>query len=61
MGATRASHGLTREGQPRVESRQTPAHRAPPPQVAGLRCKNALVFARGTLGGAWVRRMRRTG
>src|SRR5581483_9545378 len=31
MGATRASHGLAREGQPRVESRQTPAHRAPPP------------------------------
>src|SRR5581483_2784035 len=30
--------------------------RAPPPQVAGLRCKNALVFARGTLGGAWMPR-----
>ena len=35
-----ASHGLTREGPPRDMSGHTPAQGAPPPQVAGLLCKN---------------------
>ena len=30
MGATHASHGLAREGQPRIVSRRMPAQGAPP-------------------------------
>jgi len=51
MGATRASHVLAREGQPRAMSRQRLRNCAPPPQVAEHLEKTTL-FARCTLGRA---------